>query len=169
MEAKLRFIGVIEVDAEAVVNVEEAQEQFAGLLQDTLAADCLENDGIWLEEHWWEDSTGFWSEVGVESSVKSISNIGRLDGNGDPSGDESDCPELVWEESWEGEDTFLGSVEVEDFVDSERLLETNEAGGGVGEGWEAPSWPGRDPWVLSGGGVDGKPFSIACSVKTHVL
>lgn len=46
MEAKLRFIGEIEVDAEAVVDLEEAQDESAGLLQDKLAADCLGNEGI---------------------------------------------------------------------------------------------------------------------------
>lgn len=46
MEAKLRFIGEIEVDAEAVVDLEEAQDESAGLLQVKLAADCLGNEGI---------------------------------------------------------------------------------------------------------------------------
>lgn len=56
-------------------------------------------------------------------------------------------------------------MEVEDFVDSELLLELNKAGVHAGEDREAPSWTGHDLWVLSAGGVDGEPFSIVCSVR----
>lgn len=158
MEAKLRFFGEMEEDAEAVVDSEEAQDE--------LAAECLGNDWIWLGEHSLEEATGFGSG---ESSVKSISNTGRFDGNGDPSEEGSDCRELVWEERWEEEGNFWRSVEVEGFVDLETLLEPSEVGGRVGEGWEAPSWTGLDPWVLSAGGAGGKPFSIVCSVKAQAL
>lgn len=154
MEAKLRFFGEIEEDAEAVVDSEEAQDE--------LAAECLGNGWIWLGEHSLEEASVFGSE---ETSVKSVSNTGRFDGNGDPSEEESDCRELVWEERWEEEGNFWTSVEVEGFVD----LETSEVGGRVGEGWEAPSWTRLDPWVLSAGGADGKPFSIVCSVKAQAL
>lgn len=46
MDAKLRFIGEIEVVAEAGVDLGEVQNESAGLLRDKLAADCSGNDGI---------------------------------------------------------------------------------------------------------------------------
>lgn len=160
MEAKLRFIGETVVAAEAVVDFEEQVESVA-VLQENLAADSLGIDEIWMGEDWWEDSNGVLSEGRVESSIKSVSKIGYEDGKGDPSAGESDSPEPLLAECWEEEeDNFWRSVEDEDFVGLEVLSETNEGGICVGEGWEAPSWTGHDPWVLSSAGVDGKPFSI---------
>ena len=158
MEAKLRFFGEIEVDAEAIADVEEAQDESARRLQEKSAADWWENDGIWLGEHSSEDTSS------LESSVNSVSNIGCWDGNGDPAKEESDCGELEWVEHWEEEDNLCRSVEVKDCVD----LETsgmNQAGARVGEGWEAPFWTGHESWVLSAGGCDGEPFSIVRSIK----
>lgn len=48
---------------------------------------------------------------------------------------------------------------------AEMLLETSEGGICMGEGREAPSWTGHDPWVLTAVGVDGKSFSILSGIK----
>lgn len=91
MEAKLRFTGETEVAAHVLVDLEESD----GVLQDTLAADCLATNSILLGEHSPEDTNGVPSESRAESSVKSISNMGCMDGKGDPSEEESEGPGLV--------------------------------------------------------------------------
>lgn len=45
------------------------------------------------------------------------------------------------------------------------LLETSEGGICMGEGREALSWAGQDPWVLTAFWVDGKSFSILPRIK----
>lgn len=49
------------------------------------------------------------------------------------------------------------------------LLETSEGGICMGEGREAPSWTGHDPWVLTAVGVDGKSFSILPLIKNGAI
>lgn len=156
MEAKLRFIGETVVAAGALVDFEEQVESVA-VLQENLAADSSGIGEIWMGEDWWEDSNGVLSEARVESSIESVSNIEYEDGKGDPSAGEPDSPEPLWEEE---EDNFWRFVEDEDFVVLEVLSETNEGVICVGEGCEAPSWTGHDPWVLSSAGVDEKSFSM---------
>lgn len=55
---------------------------------------------------------------------------------------------------------FVGCDEAADM-----LLETSEGGICMGEGREAPSRTGHDPWVLTAVGVDGKSFSILTEIK----
>lgn len=121
MEAKLRFIGETGVAAEAMVDFEEQVESVA-VLQENLVADSLGIDEIWMGEDWWEVSNEVLSEARVESSIRSVSNMGYEDGKGHPSAGESNSPELLWAECWEEEeDNFWRSVEDEDFVGFEVL------------------------------------------------
>lgn len=150
METKVRFMGVVEGVAAAVVGavVVEALAEDWQILGVKLLGE-VESDVVFKA-----------GEDGLVGRVSTPGESFNLSGEQGLSG-----LDMVWADFGEEWEFFLGSVviSVEDGDlaswdgGADRSLEMDDPGICLGEGLSST---GLDPWVLTGVGVDGKSFSI---------